>query len=362
MNCLLTRRARDTSLYWVLLTAAATLGAAACGATDNVSHADPETGEQLATGGTGAADFADDDGTDTSLLAAAGASAASPPVSQGTWIDDSGTVHLELWRCVGPMEHAGRVDAACTVPAGQVLVGGGAAIVQKGGPGAILVASHPDPDLRSWRAASKDHLVAQVHTLDTYAIGLRLEGLSEASLRSQMHVGSRTSNLTNHPETTAFIPPDYVLVGGGAATFYAGAGLLLVASKGAVGRPGGWYARAKDHGVADIGTVRAYTVSVKRCPTGYRGGCLVSSIFQAAGTAGFDAQSVILRLYSPHGAVTSVGGEAASDPSGAGRLLAHMFPIPGGQGGAVTWSKDHQIAASGHSIVHAVALTGVPIP
>lgn len=360
MNSFARKNVGHTWLRWMVFTAGPLLGGTSCGAFEEANDtAALGTNEVAPSTGT-----ANDDMGDMELsIADDNSFAAGDPISEGEWIDDSGTIQLQMWRCAGPPARTGRVDSSCTIPPGYVLVGGGASIFRFGGPGAMLVASYPDPgNTRTWRGTSKDHFAAQEHTLEIHAIGMKLNGLTENALRNQMHFGWRTSALANHPSTTAFVPPGYVLLGGGARPNYGGAGQLLVASWGTGdSNPPSWFAKSKDHVVADPSTITAFTISVKRCPTGYTGGCLASTAFGASGASGFNDQSSIVYINSPNGALTSIGGEAISSPTyAAGRMLGTMFPVVGNRGGSVVWTRDHNVPEAGFSMAYGIALQQVP--
>jgi hypothetical protein len=118
--------------------------------------------------------------------------------------------------------------------------------------------SAPLSDGRTWRAACKDHQGVDNHKLTAYAVGLRLDGVNAATLRSQI----LSSSFTGPPIPNGTSAPNLGLVtgtmtiGGGAATVTSGPGQLLTAS---FASSGTWNAASKDHLVASPGYVTAYT-------------------------------------------------------------------------------------------------------
>ena len=246
-----------------------------------------------------------------------------------------------------------KVDASCDIAgSGYVLVGGGAQLSSAGfgNPGALLTASYPDSPTR-WKASSKDHAVPFAHSLRAWAIGMKLNGVSEASLQGQVQIVPQVSASSSSPAVSASAPPGFILVGGGARTTFGGAGLLLTNSSGSF-PTGIWNAAAKDHGFADTGTVTAYAIGVKNCPTGYSG-CLVSTAFTSTGAMGTGYQSATASAVSPW-AMSSIGGTGVQSPPG--RLLNTLEPQLNGQGRALVWTKDHQYFHNGNATAQVIAV------
>ena len=70
------------------------------------------------------------------------------------------------------------------IPSDYVLIGGGAYTVNtETNGGGYVTASYPDFNNNRWRASSKDHHVVDQHTLYVYAIGLKLDGVSNGSIK-----------------------------------------------------------------------------------------------------------------------------------------------------------------------------------
>lgn len=103
-----------------------------------------------------------------------------------------------VWTAIGPMIYvyasinvrggkSNKLIVHCSVDPDEVLVGGGCADYGSSGNGALLTASYPENSaLETWIAESKDHLGKDYHALYTYAIGMRLNGVSRNTLKSLM--------------------------------------------------------------------------------------------------------------------------------------------------------------------------------
>jgi len=268
--------------------------------------------------------------------------------------DSSGTVTVRIKQCgwIGPGQI---LSADCSVESDFVLVGGGAEIEGLGNPGALLTASYPDGNLTTWHARSKDHHYIYNHKLRSYAIGLKLSGLSSTQLRSRIYYTWDTSGYSAHPSITAELPPGYTLLGGGAyADYGTGQGLLLTDS-----RPDGiqWVAQAKDHIYSSPGTVTAYAIGIS---SGYISGFngYVDAVTHSASSwsgTGYNSKSYQV----PTGRVLSSIGGAAMYSGGKGRLLTDMIPFADSQytkPGALVWTKDHYYADSGYTYAYIVSI------
>jgi hypothetical protein len=278
----------------------------------------------------------------------------------GSWSDSTVTIFVSLHVCswVGPAQAN---VATCAVSPSQVLVGGGAEIEGNGSPGALLTGSYPDQGggLTTWVAESKSHSVSYPHRLRAYALGLTLEGLTASQLRANMFQGFVTSTTASHPSTSAGVASSRILVGGGARALFGGAGQLLTRSypdfSGASLR---WFAGSKDHGTGDPGTVRAYAIGINRCPAGYVGGCLKSSVaFECLFNHGGGYQSALRSGVGPQHAMVSIGGEAYWN--GNGRMLADLIPAVSATAPNIyglVRTKDHGVADGGATCADVLAI------
>jgi hypothetical protein len=176
-----------------------------------------------------------------------------------TFNDSSGRVTVGVFRRVGaPAQH--HFDEGADPPEDWVAIGGGAVAVE-GPPGALLTASYPNGDLTAWLGSSKDHVDPQAHVLTTYAIGMRIAGMSREQLLGAIHISTGDSGAAPHPEATATLPDGFVLVGGGAKVEWTGAGNLLTASFPSTDRS--WTARSKDHEESSPANIRAYAIGLR---------------------------------------------------------------------------------------------------
>jgi len=210
------------------------------------------------------------------LATTAGATAA---ILTGYTTDQSGLLMTGIWssRTQNPL----RVQKnSVYVPRDLVLVGGGA--LGSDYPSCALISKmYPTGDLekREWRVETQDALVAQPHDNETYAIGMKIEGMSVTTLRQLVAWSSGSSGTAAHP-TSQVVPPAgfEAVLGGGAYTFapYPYTGQFLTASsaipsiygfcwRGVCGESSGstgWWAASKDHGISAPGSVTSYVSSM----------------------------------------------------------------------------------------------------
>jgi hypothetical protein len=225
--------------------------------------------------------------------------------------DATGTIHIHISTCTDGAA-TGSHDLDCAVAAGYVLVGGGVEVKNAAPAGALLTASFPDGDLKTWHASSKDADILQSHTLSIYAIGMRIDGISEATLRSKMIVVHQDSAGGEYPQADAYLPSGYVLTGGGAAAHWLTSGLYLFESNPATNFVVfGWHGRAKDHINYEQGYLTSYAIGVSNTLSKVCGG-------SARSLAGTWYQSAATGAYSGYGAagLTAASGVAPTSPGG----------------------------------------------
>ena len=280
---------------------------------------------------------------------------ADPPISSQDealeagatpeWTDQSGTVHFRAW--VSQPGQAAVNDVSVDVGSGYVLVGGGAQTPLQNPP-ARLTASYPE-SLTRWRAKSQRPTPHQLYAL---AIGMRIDGVPPASLKNEMQIVQQQSASSSAPSAAVNVPQGYILVGGGAKTDTAGVGLFLTSSITSFPGLPSWSASAKDHGVLSPGTVTAYAIVVRKCPTGY---CLKNTLVTSTGLYGGGYQFASVVPSSPY-ALSAIGADGRAP--GPGRLLTSMYHMQVVQGQqAVAWSTDYDFPQSGNVLVQAVALS-----
>ncbi|AWW43174.1 hypothetical protein [Streptomyces cadmiisoli] len=269
--------------------------------------------------------------------------------------DDSGLITTAVFRRDSDGSHPLHLGMRIGVPDDMVVVGGGA--VTHGEPhGALLTASCPSPDGGAWVVSSKDHLVAQPHTLTGYAIGLAVDGVGPAQLASRLLSVRRVrGTVAAHPSASAAAPEGHVLIGGGFrvnwhdGTQALGPGSLATASFPLNGTS--WEVRAKDHLLPHPCTVDAYAVGLRSSFTvagrRYRVDRRVASA--PSGTRTTRPSAVVTFDGSGH-ALTGVGAEVRYDEPGS--MLWRLEPLvrDGGSVCVAASGKEHLERASATSV------------
>jgi hypothetical protein len=156
------------------------------------------------------------------------------------------------------------------------ILGGGAA-VETTGAGSLLTSSYPaifGPSAgansgvvngsisgQEWEARAKDHVRASPARLFVCCFAAEIPDPTD-----NYTIAWQTSASANHPTAEAKLPPDFILVGGGARANWNippdPVGSLLYASRPGAGQS--WYAAAKDHSIADPATITAFAIGLRR--------------------------------------------------------------------------------------------------
>src|SRR5260370_7951728 len=166
----------------------------------------------------------------------------------------NGLVHIQVNTCAwSPVDP--HPVANCSVNPGFVLVGGGAEVEGTANGGGLLTHSFPI-NKSTWTVASKDHMVSFPHRIRAYSVGMQLQGMPEATLRSLVTITQSTSALGHAPSATATIPHFHVMLSGGAVSNYQGQGQLLTGSFPSSDTT--WAPSAKNHEVSNVATVPAF--------------------------------------------------------------------------------------------------------
>ncbi|MFD5892306.1 hypothetical protein ACFWHQ_41090 [Streptomyces sp. NPDC060334] len=257
--------------------------------------------------------------------------------------DALGKVTTAVFSEQAPAPSAHFFELAAAVPNDFVVIGGGA--VGTDDPGALLTASFPSGDRQKWLASSKDHGVSSPHRLQTFAIGLKIAGLTPDQLKTHLKYVSADSGSTAHPTKAVATPPpnppdsaDFIMISGGfRVNWPPGDGNLATASFPEIG--GTWRASSKDHQFSNPCTITCFGVALRSDLPGI--GRVVRG---EASTLSNQAAHPSVDTQLPAGfALTGIGAEANS--TGAGQLLWQLAPIA--PRGARASSKDHQISSPG---------------
>ncbi|RYZ03353.1 MAG: hypothetical protein EOO73_28245 [Myxococcales bacterium] len=274
-------------------------------------------------------------------------------------LDASGKVRVRVYECSA---YGQVLEVRCGVDPDEVLVGGGA-WADYGPPplswGALLVASAPlDANLETWVGKSKDHMAANHHTLHTYAVGMKLTGVTRATLLGTTSANApkyivyreMTSGSDPHPSVDAPLPGGYQVLGGGGLVNYSGCnGVMLTASYRSSGTK--WFASAKDHESPCSGTISARVIGVTTGTIPGFGQLLTqqrsASIFSNSGVG------TISKNQTSGWATVCAGG--ATDGN---RLLFQMSPTDNDN--FRTGSKDHITPAAGATFTYVMEVKKKP--
>jgi hypothetical protein len=244
--------------------------------------------------------------------------------------DASGKITVGLFQkaATNPQQHF--TNFPIEVDSDMVVIGGGG----RGDEtiGALLTASFPCDDWTAWLVSLKDHDDPNPHYLVGFALGMKIEGMSRNELLNNIEVFQEEVDPSPHPEVTASIPEDFILLGGGFNVLWRGEGNLATASFPTAS--GAWTVRSKDHELADPSSLRAYAIGIRRqLPVG-----IIKQIVECTSSSlvAHPRSTAVL----PNGFVIT-GGGAEVHWKGTGNLLWHLEPHVGGFTAA---SKDHRIS------------------
>jgi hypothetical protein len=143
----------------------------------------------------------------------------------------------------------------------DMLVIGGGGIGTVGPPGALLTASHPNDDLTAWVVASTDHIAADLHQLEGFALGLKIAGMTRQQLLLNLSIVRARGGPVAHPTVTATLPADIVLVSGGFRVAPNG-GNLATASYPEFQRS--WTVSSKDHFIPSPAVIESFAIGLQK--------------------------------------------------------------------------------------------------
>lgn len=255
-----------------------------------------------------------------------------PSERLNTFYDASGLVTVAVFRSVSPSPQQHQTDLAAYVAEDMVVIGGGG-VAAEFPEGALLTASYPNDNLTAWLVSSKDHEVPNPHTLTAYAIGLKIQGMTRQQLLDAIHINVADSGLGQHPEASATMPSDFLLVSGGFKVEWSGEGNLGTASF--PSNSFSWTAKSKDHLKRSPANLRAYAIGLREhLPVGR---VQVSINTQESTVSNHPAASADLT-----DGFALTGGGAEVHWHGQGNLLWRLQPvITTSDQEFLTSSKDH---------------------
>jgi hypothetical protein len=251
-----------------------------------------------------------------------------------------------------------RQTSTCPADPGLALVGGGG-YVRYTGPGALLTRSAPATDAGgrlAWEVSSTDHVQVDDHELTAYAVGLHLDGINGATLRSWMAMSSATfpaGSMSSGPAGTLGLGA--TPLGGGASASTTGAGQFLTRT---LASGNAWRAASKDHLVPSPGQVTASALTLGVTGIIERFGALeVRQMRAAPGTVSSGVGTSIGHV-TPGWTLLSPGGEATTT-SGPGRMLFRVG-VDETAGTVIVQSKDHLRASAGQTTATWIEARRVP--
>ncbi len=302
----------------------------------------------------------------------------------GYTTDQSGRVMTGVWS--SRTSTAQRVQRNVVgVPKDFVVTGGGA-LGTNFPSGALISKMRPSGDLekREWAVETQDAIAADPHNNDTYAIGMKIEGIGPSGMRNLVAWTSGSSNTAAQPSGLLEPPAGFeAILGGGAAAYsqtafqlgqYLTASAPIPAVSGFCWRGAcpdefgatGWSAASKDHGTSAIGWVTPWISSMP--PTIQIGATTYTVATYGRGVTSPSAAhpSIVVPGLSGEFALTGVGARVNWQTFGgrgsvgsAGNLLWKVVPRPD-LAGVEASSKDHVYSSPATITGYALGIKLVP--
>lgn len=303
----------------------------------------------------------------------------------GYTTDQSGLVMTGVW--TSRTTTAQRVQRNVVgVPKDFVVTGGGA-LGTNFPSGALISKLRPTGDLeeREWAVETQDAIAADPHNNETYAIGMKIQGIGPVGMRNLVVWTSGSSNTAAQPFGQVFPPAGFeAILGGGAAAYSQTAfqlGQYLTASgpipaissfcwRGACPDEfgaTGWAAASKDHGTSAIGWVTPWLSSMP--PTVQIGATTYAVETYSRGVTSGSAPhpAIVVPGQSGTFALTGVGarvnwqtlGGGRGSVGSAGNLLWKLVPRAD-LAGVEASSKDHVYSSPATITGYALGIRLVP--
>lgn len=153
-------------------------------------------------------------------------------------------------------------DMVVSVPSDYVVIGGG--VRGNFNPGNFIVSSYPNSSLTGWVVSTKDHIYASTTPITGYAIGLKVNGLTAAQLKSYItrdYQGSDYDRFSTISSSTGLLT-----LSGGADINWTGWGGLLYQSYPTYNSSGEiteWTSKGREHGNAAYHNIYGYTLRIQ---------------------------------------------------------------------------------------------------
>jgi hypothetical protein len=173
--------------------------------------------------------------------------------------DISGKVSIKIFVSPRYVNKSHRITIA--VESGYVLVGGGGFIENTGNEllGGFITECRPETDLKRYYVSSTSP-TPEYFALTAYAIGLKIEGVSENTLRSNMKVFQKSGNGYPTPVFSE-VSDDFKLIGGGARSDSSTPTAPLITS---ISNGEGWLAQTMLLSNKNPETATSFSIGIKK--------------------------------------------------------------------------------------------------
>jgi serine protease len=263
--------------------------------------------------------------------------ANSVPVGKMT--DPTGRMTTVIFQRTAATAASSFTDFQIDVPEDYAVVGGGvqgAEFPQ----GHLLTASYPNAARNGWLVSTKDHLVSNPAQIVGWAIGMKINNMTRATLLSNLSYKEITSATSATPSASAAMDFGYLLLGGGFKVGPNAAGNLAVSSYPQY--PGSqylWTVQSKEHGTPSPATITAYGIGMKWTLSD---GSSMTTSTNSSAVSPVTSHPSATAVLSPQFGYVITGCGAVVNWANPGNLLWKAKPlVNAGVGNCEVASKDH---------------------